>query len=347
MKTYNNSEDGYTLAELLIVMVISTILISAAGATYVTQNRSYIAQESVSEVNTQSKIARDLIVKDVKHTGFGTPWDMNVDPINARTTIIDPFDRTVGPDAVTIVGGFRQIGTLWPQAMNPGDACPANPVVPIRTTAVKINYIGNVRPNLADASYLSIDGIQFVRVNACTLTDGFCDDDGLITLDRPLAADFPILDLDDDGNCETGRAIYLVEDLSFCLNGTNLMRIGRNGDAIACTGFPTSQIDVLAENVESFQLAYGVDLNNDGMIDDWDTSGQIDAGDFIPAGLVADFNTIAAVRLNIVATSDRPDPDFAGLGSPPPLVENQAFPAVNDSLRRRWWQSIIAIRNHR
>ncbi len=338
------NDNGYTLAELIIAITISLILIAGSYATYISQNRSFVIQESVSEVNTQSKIAQDMIVNDIKGAGFGIPQDMNIDPVNGLTTVITPADRTIAPDAVTIVGGFRTVGTLWPIGVEPGSACPLT--IPLGTTQVRLIYSGTNVPNLTDKRFLSIDGVDFVRVAGCTITNGVCDSANTITLDRPLTMDFPLIDIDGDGFCDAGRPVYLVEDTSYCVDANaTLRRIRRNANLNNCTGIATSDDDAIAENVEDFQLVYAVDANNDGQTDDVNGNGLLDGGDFVNGVAVADPATIRAIRVNTLARSDRPDTNYTGQGNPPAAIENRILAQTNDSFRRRWWQTIVTMRN--
>ena len=339
----HKNNHGYTLIELVIAMGIGTLLIAAASATYVAQNRSYVAEESISETNTQSKIANDLFINDMRSAGFGTPTNMNVDPINGYTTIVTPVDSAANTDAVTIVGGFRMVGTLWPPGVGPGSPCPNN--VPLGTQQVRIVTNGIDGPNMTDNRFISIDGINFATVLNCTILGGVCDNNTL-TIDRPLSQNFPLVDNDGDGICDAGRPVYVVEDATFCVDGNAVLRrIRRNAVPAACASVAASDDDAIAENIEDFQLAYAVDLNNDGQIDDQNGSGTVDAGDFLNAGLVVNFASIRAVRVNIVARTDKPDPNYQGLGSPLALVENRARAQVPDNFKRRWWQSMITMRN--
>jgi prepilin-type N-terminal cleavage/methylation domain-containing protein len=340
---YHKHNYGYTLIELVIAMAIGTILIAAASATYVAQNRSYVAEESISETNTQSKIAQDLLVNDMRSAGFGVPTDMNIDPINGFTTIATPVDSAVNSDAITVVGGFRMVGTLWPPGVNPGSPCPA--VVPLGTQQVRIINNGIEGPNMTDNRFISIDGINFATIQNCTILGGICDSNTL-TIDRPLSQNFPVVDIDGDGLCDSGRPVYVVEDATFCVdNNAVLRRIRRNAIPGACASIATSDDDAIAENIEDLQLAYAVDFNNDGQIDDQNGSGTVDAGDFINGGLVINPATIRAVRINILARTDKPDPNYQGLGSPPVAIENRAHAQVPDNFKRRWWQSMITMRN--
>ena len=101
--------NGFSLTELMVAMVIGLILLGAVTTTYIAQNRSFSVQDSVTEVNTQSKIAHDMITNDIKGAGFGTPLDMDMDPVNSRTDIITPVDSSTSSDAITIVGGYMII----------------------------------------------------------------------------------------------------------------------------------------------------------------------------------------------------------------------------------------------
>ena len=331
MKLYRNNR-GYTIAEMMVAILIGTMLIAAATATYIAQNRSYTTQESVSEINTQSKIAHDMISNDIKTAGFGVPDDLSADTINTRLTVITPADSSTQPDAITIAGGFRRIGTLWPAGGSPGMACPDE--IKMGTTQVSIILSGTVGANTTDRRYLTFDGVDYAEVQSCTLSGGNCTA-GTITLDRPLTATYPLMDPDNDGQCDTGRPVYLVEDVTYCVDANStLRRIRRNANATTCTGISTSDNEAIAENIEDLQFAYARDNNdNDGMIDT--------AFENAPANN----STIQAVRINILARADREDDNYAGQGIPPAAIENRAHNQTADNLRRRWWQKTVTVRN--
>lgn len=333
MLCHNNK--GFTLTEVLIALVIGLILISGVTATYIAQNRSYVAQESVSEVNTQSKIAHDLIANSIRGAGFGTPDDMDEDPVNGLSDIIIPFDSDAAPDAVTVVGGFRMIGTIWPSGVGPGGACPD--YLEMEDSTLDIILSGTTEPNTTDRRHLTLDGIQYVQ--ATSVASG----GGSITFDPPLPRYFPLVDTNGDNKCDEGRPIYLVEDVTYCVAAdATLHRIWRNANAATCTAGASSDDEVIAENIEDLQLAYAVDADNDGQMDDADADGQ---PDYVDGSAVADFGTIRAVRINVLARSDRPDPNFFQQGNPPGQIENRAHAVTDDNFRRRWWRTTVKVRN--
>ncbi|UCH82357.1 MAG: PilW family protein [Nitrospiraceae bacterium] len=348
---HHNTEQGYSIVELMIAIVIGLLLIIAATGTYIVQKRSHVVQESVSEVNTQSKIAHDLLAGEVRSAGFGLSVELNEEPVNTFTSIITPVDDTLGPDAITVVGGFRMIGTLWPTGSG-AVMCPAS--VEAGTTNVRIKYTGTDGPNLTDKRYLSIDGVETVQVSNCTIgASGICDPDN-ITLDRPLSQNFPLQNATGGGsctaagggNCTAGRPVYLVEDTTFCVDSDAILhRIRRNANAAACVPAATSDDEAIAENIEDLQFAYAVDVNEDGVMDDQNADGNFDDNDFLNGVDVADPATIMAFRINVLARSDRPDLNYKGMGNPPDQIENRNLSDTNDNFRRRWWRTVTTMRN--
>ncbi len=337
---------GYTLTEVMVALVVGTILISSAMATYIAQNRSYTTQESVSEANTQSKTAYDMLSNDIKNAGFGIPDGMNIDPINGLTTVVSLIDSTSAPDTITLVGAFRRIGTLWPLGGSPGMACPAQ--IPMGATQISIILDNPAadpnrtdRPNTTNRRYLSFDGVDYAEVVSCTSAGADCASGGTVTLDRPLRIQYPLEDTDGGGSCDTGRPVYLVEDVTYCVDANGTLRRIRNGNAATCTGNASITDDddeAIAENIEDLQFAYALDADNNGMLD---------GGGYINNGAIPNPEAIRAVRVNVLATSDREDDNYTGQGNPPANIENRAHVQPDDGLRRRWWQKIVTIRNLR
>jgi Tfp pilus assembly protein PilW len=332
MKAFRN-EHGYTITEMLIAIVISILLISAAAATYIAQNRSYTTQASISEINTQAKIAHDMISNDIKTAGFGVPSDMNMDPVAGNTAVITPVDSSTQPDAITIVSGYRRIGTLWPAGGGPGIVCPDE--VSMGTTQVSITLSGTDGANTTDRRYVSFDGVDYAEVQNCTMSGSNCS--ATITLDRPLRASYPLMDTTGDGKCDQGRPVYIVEDVTYCVDANaTLRRIRRSANVAACTGSGLSDNEAIAENIEDLQFAYALDTDNDGMLD---------GGGFINNGGIANPSDIRTVRVSILARADRADDGYAGMGNPPAAIENRNHGTTDDNFRRRWWQKIVTVRN--
>jgi len=65
-----NDHTGFTLVELLIAMVVSGIIAGALYSTYLTQQRSYTAQEAVAEMQQNLRAAMVLMSWDIRIAGY-------------------------------------------------------------------------------------------------------------------------------------------------------------------------------------------------------------------------------------------------------------------------------------
>lgn len=325
------------MIEVMMAIVIGLILISSVTATYVVQTRSYTTQDTISEINNQSKIAHDLIVNDIKVAGFGTSSNMNENPVNVRTSVVTPFDGNNAPDAITIVGGYRKAGYLWPGGVGSASDCTTVQYSKLGTNKFTLELYSTDTPNTTDNSSLTINGIEFVQV--ITADSGGTS----IVLENSIAKSYPVRDTDGDNLCDSGRPVYFVEDLTYCVDADmTLHRIYKNADPATCTGTDTSIDEIIAENIEDLQFAYALDANGDGILDDPDLDGEIN---FFDGSAVANPAAIRAVRVNILARGDKPDLNYKSLGMPPVSIENRNHSTAKDNFRRHWWQTTIKIMN--
>ena len=78
--------------------------------------------------------------------------------------------------------------------------------------------------------------------------------------------------------------------------------------------------DPLTNNIHDLQFTYGLDMDSDGIVEQWEES---------PVGLE---DEIIAARISVQVRSGKPDPDYI-------------HPATGDHYRTRQLQSIVRIRN--
>jgi hypothetical protein len=309
-----SSEDGVTLVELMIAVVIGMIIMGAIYGSFISQQRSYTAQDQVAEMNSTSKISLDMLVNDIRDTGFGVPDGLSTiirtsgcQGINGFIDSITWDDSSTSDDSITLLGGFRRIGTVATE-FSSGDAT-------LALTATDLLKEGSTfQP---DRGYISIGGVSFAMVTSIsgnTLT---------LSASTPVDKSFP-----------AGVPVYLVENVTYEVVNGQLQRVKRmDGSGSSCG--TTSETDVLSENIEDFQIAYGYDSDDNGIIDpDTEFFNEPPAID-----------RLLRIRLNLLATTARPDPNFQGQGNPPALIENRAHAPTDDSLRRRLWRMEVAWRN--
>lgn len=64
------SAKGFTLVELMVTLAISGIIIAAIYSVYVSQQRVYLAQEQVAEMQQNIRAALDIMTREVKMAGY-------------------------------------------------------------------------------------------------------------------------------------------------------------------------------------------------------------------------------------------------------------------------------------
>ena len=63
-------EEGFTMVELLISILVSMIVLAAISATFVIQNKSYAKQEQVVDVQENARAALQLMTKELLMAGY-------------------------------------------------------------------------------------------------------------------------------------------------------------------------------------------------------------------------------------------------------------------------------------
>lgn len=92
-------QDGFTLVELMITMVIFVLAIAAASRIFVGLLAQFKQQSTIAESNIESVVGLELLRYDIEQAGYGLPWNMNgaayVEAVNDPNT---PWDDTAYND---------------------------------------------------------------------------------------------------------------------------------------------------------------------------------------------------------------------------------------------------------
>lgn len=100
---------------------------------------------------------------------------------------------------------------------------------------------------------------------------------------------------------------YQQSQVTYSLVGTNLQRtLTLNG--VLQPGQP----ETILPNVPpaGFVLTYGIDADGNGIVDDWDGSGVVDLGDYMPAASVG-ANKVISIRVQLSGNPSPSSPDAA------------------------------------
>jgi len=82
------AERGFSLIELMAAITISAIVLGAITATFISQIRSYDAQEQINGMQQAARAAMVMITREVRMAGYNTNTTLTFDGITYDTTQI-------------------------------------------------------------------------------------------------------------------------------------------------------------------------------------------------------------------------------------------------------------------
>lgn len=135
-------QDGFTLVELMITMIIFLLAITAASQMFVGLLTQFKQQSKIAEANIEGIVGLELLRFDIEQAGYGLPWNMNgltyVEAVNDGNT---PWDDTTindtgNPPRAIVIGaaaGMNGSDVLAVKATN----------VATNTAAQKWTYYSN------------------------------------------------------------------------------------------------------------------------------------------------------------------------------------------------------------
>ncbi len=62
--------EGFTLVELMITLLLVGVVTGAIYSSYITMQRSYIAQDQIAEMQQNLRAAMDIMVRDIRMAGY-------------------------------------------------------------------------------------------------------------------------------------------------------------------------------------------------------------------------------------------------------------------------------------
>ena len=362
-------ERGFSLVELMIAIVISSIIAAGGYTILTTTHKATISNERAAGTQQNIRVAMELIARDIKLAGFGMPAS-SFPPVGGTagncapggtTAAIRPADNNAaGNDA-----GADTISLIDPTT-NPSNppvlgwvltaAAPTGPVSSIISLpATAVTEMQNQGMANGSGAYISLGGIATYPVTSSGGTT--------ITLGLPVAApvSFPV-----------GTPVYLLQCVTYQVQ-TGAANCGSAGPCLTRmvdTGpAPVPPPAPLVDGVEDLQFAYACDGCNilintgipNGVIDDFNGNNTFDVADLQTNRVWSlgtfDPSTIRLVQLNLVARQTAIDKGTgeglqAGVLSAPiqvsdHLPSNDAGynAATYQSFRRRFLTRTIDSRN--
>jgi len=86
VETNRQKPQGFTLVELLVAMALSLVVLTSVSSAFISQRKTYDAQEQVTEMTQGARAAMEIITREVKLGGFN--------PVPGATMVGIPYSAT-------------------------------------------------------------------------------------------------------------------------------------------------------------------------------------------------------------------------------------------------------------
>jgi len=245
---------GLTLIELMVGIVLALLIIAAIGAAYIQNQRSYLQDDAVSRMQENARYALQVLSHDISLTGF---WGrvFYPDTINSDSTLTNVGIGTdCGPTGVswaydTTANLVRYSPAVAGTDANGEYACITNAEFLGGTSILALKHAANTNVEDVDLAnnvvYLrtnGTDGILFYGSTPPTLPPV----PGSTTPNWPLVAN-----------------VYFVRNYSIT-TGDGIPTLCRESLQPGATPTISTDSGCIAENIERFEVFFGVDTDADG-----------------------------------------------------------------------------------
>ena len=362
-------ERGFTLVELMIAIVISSVIVAAGYTILTTTHKATISNERAVGTQQNVRVTMELIARDIKQAGFGMPLSPNtpvggiagncapggtaaaIRPVDNNSAIPLTAVNDTGADTISLVVPRTNPSWILTAAAPAGGA---GSFTTIALSATAVTEMVTEGMQNGSGAYVSLGGVVTVPV---TSSSG-----ATITLGSPTYA--PL-------NFRIGTQVYLLQCVTYQVQ-TGAANCGTAGPCLTRTvdsGTAPTVTTSLVDGVEDLQIGYGCDGCNttinsgipNSVIDDFNGTNTFDVADFqtnrVWAAGTFDPATIRLAQINIVARQTVIDQGTgegiqAGAMSAPlqvsdHLPSNDAgyVAATYQSFRRRFLTRTVETRN--
>jgi len=201
-------EHGFTLVELLIAMTMFIIVIASVASVFAPLLTQFKQQSKSAETQIEGIIGLEILRRDIKHAGFGLPWNMNGATYNEAVDdgLTDWVDTVFNDSTANPPGAIRSGNS---------DTLYDSDVLVIKAANAATNAASQKRTRL---------GAENVKRNGLS-GDNFLNTDQVIVI-SPGTLDATRRGLvlsDDDATSTSWKTTYNDDDtLNFVPSGTNI-----------------------------------------------------------------------------------------------------------------------------
>ena len=313
MKTMNQPQQGFSLVEMMLAMLIGIIIMGGILSVYTNTRDQQRSSEDQVNLVTDARFALETIGYDLRHAGVFGGTNLT-DLISCRKG--DASCPAALPAATGDCSAEWYVDIAQPvfggeNVVPPGYTCITNHEA--STDVLVVRYADS---NPVDTASL-VSGTTYVRSNYLagqlfvgTAQPVIPDDGGSLTANHQLYS----------------RAYYISNYTNTPGDGLSALR------RVDLINGPQIQDQLILPGATNLQIQYGEDLDDDGSIDE-----------FVNADAVSDFAKVYAVRLWVLIKSEHEE---KGLNTARTYtIAGNTVNTPNDGFRRLLVSSVIKMRN--
>jgi type IV pilus assembly protein PilW len=326
-------EGGFTLVELMVSLAMTAFLMGAIYLTFGVQRQRFATEEQIIDIQQNGRAAMEYLVRELRMAGFwgcSTPGAFTNTLRGGTTNIVYrmlPVEGLNNVAAGNPYGAKEGTDMLFLSYANGERAFIVNRDMTSNLDAVHVREQGRIGVGdivlLTDCSHTSVfqvTGLAPDGNDTWLLHDGNSTAGGLAQVPGNLTSDVA-------HRYGIGSTVYPVISKHYRVTPENTLRMSSNTNPVA-------------ENIESLHLEYGRDTNGDRSPDQWNNAVN-----------VADWTTVTAVRIHLLARTAREEKDFTNTqtysfqnmpGSQDDRAQTGPF---NDRYNRFLVERTVALRN--
>ena len=254
------SDRGFTLIELMISLGIFAVVSMAAFSVLSASQKIATMNDQTVQIQRNVRLAMDLIARDFRMAAFGNPAAGTASCNQQLTATDNAIGADAGPDAIQMVTVDQQVGTLAAAYVK-------------GNTTITVNDLP--AGTLAANDVISLEGIVLASTS---LPAG-----NILTLSSITSSGSTMLPI--------GTGVFRLACVTYQVTGAD-GRVGGAGTVftpytlLRNTTITAANAVPIVDGIEDLQLAYGIDADGDGKIDDQTggTANVVDCQDYVPNG---------------------------------------------------------------
>lgn len=307
------AQSGFSMIEMMLAMLIGIIILSGVMAVYTNSRDAQRVSSDQIQLVADARFAIDTIAYDLRHAGM---YGGNNLPITIKCYPDDPKCVTQLPTAVGdcqtrwYINIMQQV--FASEGTSPYTLCPIDSHVG-GTDLLEVRYAdstpvvtASLNPGTVYVRSNYQAGELFIGNNEPTIPDNT----------SPLSRNHQLY----------SRAYYVSSYTD--TPGDNLPSLRR----VNLVPGPIVQDELILQGVDDLQVQFGVDTDDDAIIDQ-----------YVNPDKVADWSKIQAARIWVVVRSEHADPKIDTGKTFTIAGVNRTFP--NDGFRRAMASSVVTLRN--